>query len=68
MNNLLERHYREISAEINRQSIQYIRRFNGESLSDIVKKISMHALNKILNQITLLTSAKSKISSNYSSI
>jgi hypothetical protein len=58
MSNLLERHYREISAEIDRQSMQYIRRFSGELLSGVVKKISMHALNKVLNQITLLTPAK----------
>jgi hypothetical protein len=58
INNLFERHYREISAEIDRQSIQYIRPFNGELLSDIVKKILMHALDKIFNQIILLTLAK----------
>jgi hypothetical protein len=58
ISNLFERHYREISAEINRQFIQYIRRFSGKLLFNIVKKISIYALNKILNQITLLTSTK----------
>jgi hypothetical protein len=49
INNLFERHYREISTEIDRQFMQYIRRFSGELLFNIVKKLLIHALDKIFN-------------------
>jgi hypothetical protein len=54
MRNLLRRHYHEIRAGIVFDSMQYTRQYGNELLSHVVRKFSMHALAKVLKQITLL--------------
>ena len=56
--NLLRRRYHEITTSQDRESMNLVPRFGAEIFSNVIKKVSVHALSLVLAQYQLLFAPK----------